>query len=71
MKTATEVLDDIEALPYGDEEIDHMILDKSSLETLKLCLESFDQDDSYYDDLHHLVFSLIQKWETVEEYRFV
>jgi len=67
MKTANEIVAEIEGLPYGDPEIDHIILDNSTLETLKLCLESFDQDDSYYDDLHHLVYALIQKWETIKE----
>lgn len=66
MKLPFELLEDIEVLPTGDPEVDHVLLDKATVDTLKLCLERFDYEDQR-DSLHILVFALIQKWETIEQ----
>lgn len=68
MRDPLEIKQDIDSLPLGDIEGDHVLLDRYTIETLKLCLETPLNDDAWFGgDLHALVDTLIQKWDALRE----
>lgn len=63
---AERILEEIIPLPYGDPEKDHVILDKHTVETLRLCLETIQGEWPEESSLTILLTTLINRWETIE-----